>query len=576
MRSLLRMKVVSLSLLLLCGGMLHAAEGPDLIPQSASMVIRLQAPKTALKEASAFVNDVQQGYGQLVAGQAGMLGVGISNPTMQGVDQGRDWYAAVFLSADEEPAVVFFIPALSVDEMKDAIDESFFFTSKDDIGIYSESEEAIDAVQAHLDDRTSESIGSVASEQIKQMMMASHISVAVNLVSVKETYSAELAEAREEMMEGIREGLEEAPEVPGVKLDWLPALMEGLADKVTIAVEDAQAYVVALTLAQSGVRLEEYLEFADSSRSAAFLAKYPAGDVKVMSKLPARQLGYGSVSKSLGKLTAWGMSLVPKIVELEEEQAAEWEKAEKSLAQIDFGASAQSFALGNLDSGLIRAVAVAQVSPADKFRSTLENVSAAMNGVEFPGMTQEMEYTKDHAEIDGTPVDLIVTRQQMDEGEQFGGLQEQINQVMYGGDGMEARVAFLDGAYIQTVGGGDDYMKDAIAAYNSGTADTDAVFTRDMKPLGEENNFVGLFDLQTLIVEGLKIAVNAPNLPPMPFDQEALEDLNVKRAYIGVSAKTTGNGCSGMLHIPKQTLQAGMEMFVFFQQMQMQQQQNAF
>lgn len=270
------------------------------------------------------------------------------------------------------------------------------------------------------------------------------------------------------------------------------------------------------------------------------------------------------------------MSLVPKIVELEEEQAAEWEKAEKSLAQIDFGASAQSFALGNLDSGLIRAVAVAQVSPADKFRSTLENVSAAMNGVEFPGMTQEMEYTKDHAEIDGTPVDLIVTRQQMDEGEQFGGLQEQINQVMYGGDGMEARVAFLDGAYIQTVGGGDDYMKDAIAAYNSGTADTDAVFARDMKPLGEENNFVGLFDLQTLIVEGLKIAVNAPNLPPMPFDQEALEDLNVKRAYIGVSAKTTGNGCSGTLHIPKQTLQAGMEMFVFFQQMQMQQQQNAF
>jgi len=576
MRSLLRMKVVSLSLLLLCGGMLHAAEGPDLIPQSASMVIRLQAPKTTIKEASAFVNDVQQGYGQLVASQAGMLGVGISNPTMQGVDQGRDWYAAVFLNGEEEPSVVFFIPALNVEEMEEAIDESFYFTSKDDVGIYSEDEAAIDTVQAHLDDRTSTSIGAVASEQIKEMMMASHISVAINLMSVKETYADELAEAREEMMEGIREGLEEAPEVPGIKLDWLPDLMEGLADKITVAVEDAQAYVIALTLADSGVRLEEYLEFAESSRSARFLSKYPGGDLDVLNKLPAKQIGYGTVSDSLGDITKWGMSLVPKIVELNEAQSAEWEKAEATLAELNFGASGQSFALGNMESGLIRAVAVAQVKPVDKFRSTLKNLSAAMDGVEFPGMTQEMEYKADHAEIEGAPVDLVITRQQMDEGEQFGGLQEQINQVMYGGDGMEARIAYLDGAYIQTVGGGDDYMKMAIQAYNGGTADGDAVLTRDMKPLGDKNNFVGLFDLQTLIVEGLKIAVNAPNLPPMPFDQDALEDLNVKRAYIGVSAKTTGTGCSGMLHIPKQTLQAGMEMFAFFQQMQMQQQRNAF
>ena len=196
-----------------------------------------------------------------------------------------------------------------------------------------------------------------------------------------------------------------------------------------------------------------------------------------------------------------------------------------------------------------------------------------MHGIEVPGVKQEITLEKNYEEIEGVKVDLMITRTTSDDG-QFGGLQEQMNQILYGSDGAEARFAYLDGVYMQTVGGGSELMKTALQAYKQGTADSDPVLARDLKPLGEKNNVVGLIDLQSLILAGLKIAVNSPLLPPMPFDEDSLDELKVERGYIGVSVGTTENGCGGKLHIPKQTLQAGLQMFGFFQELQ--QQQNAF
>ena len=574
MRLCVRLGVYCLSAMLVSGSLLMAAEGPELIPQTVTYVIRMQAPKTTIKEASSFVDQIQPGYGQLVSGQAGMLGVGISNPTMQGVDQSRDWYAAVFQAPGQAPTTVFVIPALDTDMMGEAIGEEFNYIAKDKYGIYSESEEAIKQFQTHLDSTASKSVADIASPEMKKFMGAAHLAVFANLKNVKTIYANELAEAREQYIDGIKQAQAEMPEIPGVKLDWLVDVLEQLGGKVEIAVQDAEAYAVALTLAKTGIRLEEYLEFETASRSSGFLATYPPETLSLLNKLPAKQIAYGCFGKSFAELNTWGMNIVPKMIEMNDEQKANWEEAKKLIADVTFGASGGSFSLGDLETGLLRAVSVAEVNPADKMRETTAKVATVMNGMEFPGMKQEMTLHKGVETVDGVEVDLLVTRQIVEEDADLGGLQAQMNQFLYGPDGAESRIAYVDGAYVQSVGGGKESMQAALAAFKSGSAGTDAVVARDMKALGDKTNLVGLFDLQTLVMDALKIAVASPFLPPMPFDEEALDDLNVERSYIGVSVSTSANGCTGTLHIPKETLQAAMKMYGFF--MQNFGQQNAF
>lgn len=551
----------------------RAAEGPDLIPDSAAAVIYMKAPKTTLKDAAAFVDDIQPGFGQMVQGQAGMLGIGISNPTMQGVDQGRDWYAAVFLRKNADPTVAFVIPALNPKAMQEAVDDNFEFIATEDYGIYSEDAETMKLISAHLESSTSKSIGALASEKMKALVADSHFAVAINLEKVKSIYQDELLQLRDQIAEGVEEAQGQMTEVPGVNLEWIPGLVETVLDYARVAVEEAEGYALSLTLAKSGVRVEEFVEFTASGEASRFLAKYPTEQIKTLAQLPPRQLAYGAFSSSLGQLNVMGMDIVPKMLKLDDEQKAQWAEAKKTMQQMRFGSAGSSFTLGDLEEGLLRGVTLTQVAPTDKYRELTQQVTAATSGLEVPGVRQEMTYEQNFEEIDGVKVDLLVTTTISDD-DQFGGLQEQMNQILYGGDAMEVRIAYLDGATLQTVGGGQAAMKAALQAYKGSTGATDTVLARDTAPLGATNNIVGLIDLPTLLVNGLKIAAASPFLPPLPFDEDSLGEMNIERSYIGVTVATGKDGVGGMLHIPKDTLKASFKLFSFFQQIQAQ--QNAF
>ncbi|MCG6157957.1 hypothetical protein [Rubinisphaera margarita] len=567
MRMMYRLGLCCLSLLLIVPSV-KAADGPELIPSSSAAVIKLMAPQKTLKQASSFIDSVQQGYGSMVLGQAGMLGVAISNPTMQGVDQSRDWWAAVFVQEDEDPAVVFVIPATDTDAMSEALDKSYSFVAHDDYGIYSDDEDAIETIKKHLESRTSESAAAVASEEVVGMFENSHIAIGVNLVVLKETYKDRLDEMREEMMEGLSEAQGEMLEVPGVNLEFLTDLLGKAADKLVVAVEDSEGYCLSVTLAADGFELEEYLQFAEGSRAAKFLKAHPASEPKTLKKLPADQLAYWSINGDLTGLNAWGMGLLPQMLEMDDEEKAKWEGLSKDIKAVKFQDSSASFSLGNLESGLLRTVVTGSASPSDKFRAFLAKTAELMDGLDISGVKQEMSLEKSHEEIEGVDVDLLTTRQIVDDNQQFGGLQAQMNQFLYGGDTIETRIAYLeDGTYIQTMGGETEAMENAIEAYKAGAAGDDEVLTRDLAPLGKAN-FVALIDLQSMIKQALEIAADAPNLPPMPFDQESLKDLEVQRSYIGMSVSTTDRGCSGQLRIPIETFQAGASMAAFFQRIQ--------
>ncbi len=567
MRMMCRLSLTCLSLLIFTTTV-RAVEGPELLPESTAAVIKLMAPQKTLKQLSSFADSVQKGSGDMIKGQAGMLGLGISNPTMQGVDQSRDWWAGVFLNKDEDPAVVFVIPAIDTDAMSEALDESFTFVAHDKYGIYSDNDAAMELVQAHLKDRTSKSASSLASEQIKSQFEGSHIAVAVNLVLVKEIYADKLEELREMMNQGIKDAQGQMLEVPGMNLDFLKELSEKIADKIVVIVEDAEGYSNALTVTDAGIKFKEVVEFTEGSRSAKYLAANPPQSATQLSKLPSEQLFYWNAGGNLNKFNEWGMTLLPKMLEMSEEDAAEWKKLANMTKKVNYEGMSGAFSLGDMQTGLIRTIALGTASPASQFRDAMAKAVELMDGMEISGMTQEMSLEKNYEKVEGVDVDLMLTKQTMDNDPQFGGFQAQINQFMYGGDTIETRVAFVDkDQYLQTMGGGKELMETAIKAYKNQSADTDTVVSRDMKPLGD-NNFVLLMDLPTLVKQGLSIAANAPNLPPMPFDQDSLENLEVQRSYIGVSVAHSDRACVGQLYVPLQTFQAGASLMQFFQQIQ--------
>ena len=87
------------------------AEGPlDLVPESASVILRLKSPEQTIVKVGNYVNAGIPGVGFLIQGQAPALGVLISNPTLGGVDLKQDWYVATFMQKNAQPQVVFVIP----------------------------------------------------------------------------------------------------------------------------------------------------------------------------------------------------------------------------------------------------------------------------------------------------------------------------------------------------------------------------------------------------------------------------------------------------------------------------------
>ncbi len=566
MRILASLSAVCLSITLFAGS-LHAADAPDLIPSSAAAVIRLKAPDKTVEGLADFINDIQPGFGALIQGQAGMLGVGISNPTMNGVDKSQDFWVAVFLKKDEEPSVVFLIPASDAEAMEKAVDDSFEFISHEGFGIYSEDKAAADIIRKHLDNPRAESVADIASDEIGEVISSADIALAVNLMVVKEVYKDELLEGKEKFLEGVQKAQDEMLEIPGIKLDWLPGLMDQVGKHLFAAVNDAQGYAVTFSATETGLEFQEYLEFAEGSGSSDFLAGHPPEALDILKKMPADQLMYGALGSCVAGMNEWGMSLIPQLFEMSDEQEKQWAEIAKKAEKIKYGTTGLSFSLGDPETGLIRGYTAAEAAPTELIREIAKIAAEAMGSLELPGMKQEMTFDEKAEKIDGVDIDIMTTKQVLDDN-QFGGFQAQINQIMYGGESIETRMAFLDGVTLQTVGGGTDSMKTALKAYKTGAAGSDEVVTRDIKPFGRTSNALFIIDIPTLVVTGLKIAATSPLLPPMPFDEDSLEDLDVKRSYIGCAFLLSDTSCKAKLHIPKQTIQAGMSLFGFFQQLQ--------
>ena len=548
-----------------------AAGALDLIPQDAAIVVKLKSPEDTIARVGNFVNQIQPGLGFLVQGQAPMLGVAISNPTLGGVDLKNDWYIAAFPKKDGEPDVVFVVPATDADAMQEAVGGGFTFATAGDWVAYSMNPAAAAKSQACIDGK-SQSLN--VGRRAASLMDDSDISVFVNISQLTEAYTDELDRAEEELARGL-EQLNAADAPPGINADALRDIIQTFGKAVLQAVRDADAAVAGIAVTDEALTIDELLLVESGSDSSKFLAGNPASDLALLGKLPQKEAGYMAVHMNVGALTRWGLSMASSLIEANSEARTALDRVEKSLSDVEFGTFATGFGL-NVDGsdGILKTVALTEVKPASRIRDLLREMSELGSSFSTPGVEQEVTFEEDAETYGKDKADRMKVRQEFSPEVDPLGISQQMMDLFYGREGAVTRVVTRDELMIQTTGGGQATMKEVLASVDGSGTPSGAV--KDARALAlAKANMIAMIDLPNLLVKGASAAAKTGMLPiPLPVEQ--LADIKIPASYLVISVGTEPDGLRARTALPLGMFKGFMEIQKFVQQMQQDQLQNGF
>jgi hypothetical protein len=550
---------------------LFAAGALDLIPQDAAIVVKLKSPEGTITRVGNFANQIQPGLGFLVQGQAPALGVAISNPTLGGVDLKNDWYIAAFPKKDGEPDVVFIVPATDPEAMKEAVGGGFTFAVKGDWVAYSMNPEAAGKSQACIDGKSkSLTLGRRAGGLIDD----NDISIFVNLSQLTDAYADELDQAEEELARGL-EQFDPADAPPGIDADALRDIVQTFGQGLLQAVRDADAVAGGITFADDALTIDELLLVKSDSDSSKFLAGNPASDLALLGKLPQKELGYVAVHMDVEALTRWGMGMASSLMKDNSDARSMLDRVEKGLSNVEFGSFATGFGLNSDGSdGILKTVAITEATPASQVRDLIREISKLGSSFSTPGVEQEMTFEEGVETYGSDKADRVNVKQEFSPEVDPLGISQQMVDLFYGKEGATTRVVTRDAVMVQTTGGGQATMKEALASLDGGGASSGAVAEAREMAL-EKANMIAMIDLPNLLVEGAAAAAKT-GLLPIPLPVEQLADIKIPASYLVISVGTEPDGLRARTALPVKMFKGFMEIQKFVQQMQQNQPPNGF
>lgn len=561
-------KYVVCGCLMLAASSLQAAEAPlSVFPSDTGVIVKLSSPNKVIKNLADAVNLVQPGFGSMVQGQASNIGIGISNPTLQGVDMDKDWWMGVFTHENAEPQVVFVIPATDVGDMEDAIDESFAFTKQGNWGIYSEDEEAVARVQAVIDG-SGKSIEPNMTGKLLASFGAGDLSIYVNTPTLVTMYSAELSGAVAEAEDAIA-NMEPNPAMSGMNMDMLKEQLPVLLNKGVQALNDNIGMVVTLNAGTKGIQLNKLAVQKPSTESAQFLAGIKSSNVdELLKALPVNQPMYVASSVDFTKFAVQFYELMGESQELDAETKTALENLKSTFSSTTSKGFSVAMGLGNLEEGVLRTYGIQMVSPADVMKKVVKDSQAIMALFSGSNFSQEITLEENKETVNGKPVDVMHIEQDLSGGDpQVRQMAEMMTKVMYGEDGITTRMMYMDEGILQSMGGGTAGMEETYRAYQAKeNLKSGSPLARDRAALPGTTAFVELFDLVTLIARGAVIAAESGQVP-IPITPEQIEGIDVQPSYVGIAVTIEDNAIEGRLNIPIEQFQNGAKLATAVMQM---------
>lgn len=554
----------------LIGQVSAQAAGPlDLIPADVTAIIRLKSPEATIGKVGNFANAVQPGLGFMVQGQAPGLGAVISNPTLGGVDLKQDWYVAVFAVKNAEPAVVFVIPATDVKALQSGVSDSFTFASKDSWVAYSQDEAVMELVEECISGEASAANGAIDARS-STLFGEADLAAWINVSGVTQTYQTEL-DGADEQLDALLEGLTaQIPPTPGLNMAAVLDLYGDIGHGALQALRDSEAFSIGISVSNSAITIDELLVVKARTETDRYLASQKTSKLDVLSKLPQNKHGYMALHGDFKGLMEWGMSFATKAIETDEETAEKLEKMIAEMKEVEIGEVGWGFSFDDSDedAGLIRGYSISQAKPASRMREVALQMGSAYK-MEFPGVKQEFSVRKDAEKYGDLTADVITMKQTFDEeANPAAAFQNMFQEVLHGEEGMVQRlVVKSDDVMVQTIGGTQDTMKEALAAYDAAPATSPSDNQESRDGLLDDANIVAQVDLPNMLIVLARAVLATEQLPiPVPIQAEQLEGLSVPKSYIGFSAGTVPQGVRLKSKIEARTLQGFFQIVTYIQQ----------
>lgn len=537
MGRLLTFGIVAASLLLVSSGADAQTKPLDLFAKDADVIIRLKSPDATIEKLAELAEAIQPGTGSMIRDNAIFLGQGISNPALAGVDQSRDWYIVAFSQADAPPQVVFAIPAIDTDDMVAALGDEMTTAVHDSWVLYTDEEELPAAPVS------GEELSTLLSDSARKTIDSGELSVVLNVAHLNKTYGEQLEAFEGQILDVLNNLRFAVPQNQGVNVGAIFEVYGDLLEMLFRSVRDTRMVSVVVQLDDTGVSIEKLVEFeADSETGMAFKAGAPT-ELPLARKLPRNAPIYFALGRGLEELTAWGWKMstimLPEgdALELLEEQIAEMRNVKMSSQQM-------AFTLGNFENGLFRTAAIVEVEPAEKMRELTQKTLESMSEIEFEGFRQTTEFEPAAESYGEYSADIVRIRQEFTEGPAQE-MQQRMQEMMFGPEGMESRLLFMEGKYVQTMGGGRDAMQEALQQLES---TSDNGIEVGLKPLLDNPDAFMLVDIPSLIAQGARIAAQIPEIP-VPLEEQMIDNLNLQRSFTGFAWRVEESASRVQLHI---------------------------
>lgn len=546
--------------LIAAGPLVAAEKATDAISTEAGVVIRIRNPEATVGKIADFVDLVVPGVGDQVRMQFELIGLGISNQSLAGVDRKADWWLAVYPRPPQEEAeVVFLIPATDLKAMKEGVGPNVKFLEHGQFGVYTDDADAADRTAALLKG-TGKSIATLVDADSLAVFDKGDVSVFIHVSRLLTVYKSHLSEVRERLTQQLENVPDEAPGLPGMNVRALAEAVKQFLDVLLQGLNDTQACTIAATVSKEGLAFEDLMKFAPKSKTDAMLQKSPPSALAGIEALPAGQHGYLGLHADLAGLTQFGLKMAAAFVAGNEQAAKDLHGASTEIGNLKFGDVASSFALAEpSDSGVIRTVSVADVLDPAKFRALTQKIVKSLGTIETGGFKQTYELTPD-AEKQGTnPVDLLkITMEIANTGGPETEIMNRVMALFYGTEGNVTRSVYLKNKVVQTSGGGAEALGRALAALDKKTpgAGTTTAFKAARERLAPKANIVALFDLPGTIAKLIEAVLDSGILPPViPLTADMIRGLELPPSFLGLSIATEPAGLRVKTSIPTEQAQ---------------------
>lgn len=539
-------------------GPLVAAESAlDAISSDAGLVIRLKNPQATIEKVADLVNEIVPGYGEQVRAQSEGIGLAISNPTLAGVDKQADWWLAVYpRGGEQEPQIVFVIPASDAKAMKAGLGESVKFLEHGKFGIYTADGDAADKTAALLKG-TGKPIAPLIDKDSQAVFEKGDISVFIHVTRLATVYKDRITEARERATQALENAPVEVPGTPGLNPKAIADVLGQLLTVVMQGLDDTKSCTIAAIISKEGLAFEDIVRVVSDSPTDKLLQKSPPNALSTLGTLPAGDLGYLGLHGDLTELAQFGIKMSSAFLGDDEKTAKEFQSVIADMQKLKYGAIASSFGLGPVDEGALRTATITEVNEPAKMRELSQKLFKAMGTVQTGTMKQTYALKPDSEKLGQNSVDVLTVT--MDLGEAAGpeaAMMERFLKALYGPEGGVTRMTYLKDKAVQTNGGGKPALEKVLAALDKkgDTIGGAAPFAEARKRLGDKSNLLVLFDLPGFVGKAIELVVESGTLP-IPVNVEGLRSLDLKPSFLGLSLATEPQGLRVKSSIPVEQAQ---------------------